>query len=140
MRSLIAMIVLAPALFVFPAACGGSSAASGQYGDKCELACKPPAGPCGSQDPADCQQACVTATEGLVVACAQCIAEHSGWSGETCTCSGGNCTMDSFGTGETTIGSGGGTNTCDPVADTKCNGFSVESISASACKSFCAAK
>lgn len=139
MRSLIAMIVLAPALGLVPAACGGSSVASGEFSDKCVLACKPPAGACGSQDPADCQQACVTATEGLVAACAQCITEHSGWSGKTCTCSGGTCNQDFFGDSENTVGSGG-PDTCDPVADTKCDGFSVESTSGSTCKSFCAPK
>ena len=141
MRSFLAVVVVfAPALILLPVACGGSTAASGEYADKCALACKPPAGPCGTQDPADCQQACVTATEGLVVACAQCLTEHTGWSGSTCTCSGGSCTMIDFGTGDQNVSSGGGPDTCDPVADTKCNGFSVESISGSTCKSFCVAK
>lgn len=140
MRSVIAVVVFAPVLVLLPLACGGSSSVSGEYGDKCEIACKPPAGPCGSKDPADCQQACVTATEGLAVECAQCLTEHSGWSGETCSCSGGTCTMDFFGGGSGEVSTGSGGTTCDPVADTKCSGFDIESISASACKTFCAVK
>jgi hypothetical protein len=139
MRSFIAAALLVPSLLVLPPACGGTS---GQYGDKCEVACKPPAGPCGSEDPGNCQQACVVATEGLNVECAQCIAENSGWHGQTCTCSGNNCSIDSFGSssnGDTTSG-GGPAQTCDPVADTKCSGFDIESITASACQSVCLVK
>ena len=136
MRSYIAAMLMVPVLLVLPPACG--SGVSGDFGDKCEIACKPPAGVCGSTDPGDCQKACVVATEGLSVECAQCIAEGTGWSGQTCTCSGANCTMDFFGSGGESSTSGG--DTCDPVADTKCFGFHIESITGSACKSICAAK
>jgi hypothetical protein len=130
---------MVPVLLVLPPACGSSGGAvSGEFGAKCEIACKPPAGVCATEDPADCQRACVVATEGLSVACAQCIAEGTGWSGQTCSCSGGNCSMNFFGSGGEASTSGG--STCDPVADTKCLGFSVESITGVACKSICAAK
>lgn len=143
MRTLLVAISFVSALLVLPAACGGGAAVSGQYSDKCEVACKPPAGPCGSTDPTDCQHACVTATEGLEVACAQCITEHSGWSGKVCKCSGGSCSIDDFqtgGTGEVSSGSGDPSFMCDPVADSKCSGFDIESISGSTCKSFCVVK
>ena len=148
MRTLLAAVsvVSTVVVLVLVSACGtgsgSSGGVSGQYGDKCELACKPPAGPCGSTDPTDCQQACVTATEGLAVECAQCITEHSGWRGQVCACSGGSCTLDHFQTGGTTDGSGSGDPSfmCDPVADSKCSGFNIASISDSDCKSFCVVK
>jgi hypothetical protein len=129
---------MVPVLLVLPPACGSGGAVSGQFGDKCEVACKPPSGPCASEDPGDCQQACVVATEGLSAECAQCIAEGSGWSGKRCTCSGGNCSMSFFGTSGGSSSSGG--DTCDPVLDTKCSGFSIESITSSSCQSVCAVK
>lgn len=142
MRTLLAAVSVVSTLLVLPVACGGG-AVSGQYSDKCEVACKPPAGPCGSTDPTDCQQACVTATEGLAVECAQCLTEHSGWGGKVCTCSGGSCSIDDFQTGGTEETSGGGVDPgfmCDPVADSKCSGFKIESISGGDCKSFCVVK
>ena len=146
MRTLLVTASLVSTLLVLLSACGNGSGSgsgvSGQYGDKCEIACKPPAGPCGSTDPTDCQQACVATTEGLAVECAQCLTEHSGWSGSVCVCSGGSCSQDDFqtgGSGETT-GNGDPSLMCDPVADTKCSGFRIEAISDSTCKSFCVVK
>src|SRR3954453_23530451 len=129
MRSLLAALVLVPALLVLAPACGGGGEgpASGDFSAKCELACKPPSGPCGSQDPGDCQQACLTATEGLAAECAQCITVHSGWHGQICNCSGGSCEIDSFGgSGYVSTGSGDPSIMCDPVAGSKCSGFDIE--------------
>jgi len=144
MRTLLGSVSVVTTLLVHTAACGGggAGAVSGQFAGKCEIAYKPPAGPCGSKDPTDCQQACVVTTEGLAVECAQCITEHSGWHGQVCACSGGSCSLDSFQSGGINESSGSGDPSfmCNPVADSKCSGFGIESISGSDCKSFCVAK
>jgi hypothetical protein len=136
LRALLGSLALG-GLVVLAAACGnGSSGGSGQYADKCDLACVPPSGPCGAEDSASCQTSCTTALEGLSVACAQCVVEHSGWAGTTCTCSGGNCSEDSFGPG--TNSGGSGPDICDPATATRCSGFELAKTTGSDCKALCA--
>ena len=47
---------------------------------KCKTACTPPtSGTCSTEDPTPCTRDCVTLTEGLTTACAQCVVEHTRW-------------------------------------------------------------
>lgn len=126
-------------LAVLPPACSGSGSSGGAFEDKCAIACKPPAGPCSAQDPAECQTQCTTLTDGLAVACAQCMIEHSGWSGTKCTASCTDCCPCGFGpsSGDTCEG---GTGCSCSAADEKCEGFAIGAASDSDCKAACATK
>lgn len=109
-------------------ACGG-----GAFADKCALACKPPSGPCGSEDTAECEDACEVTTEGLSVQCAQCVVENSGWKGRKCD--GQGCE-----TGFGPNGVSGGTDCTPCTAETeRCSGFDIEETTSSKCKTLCAA-
>src|SRR5512143_3788558 len=80
----------------------GSGGGKGTYAAKCQAACTLPAsGPCASgQDVAGCQDRCEGLTEGLALTCVQCMVEHSGWRGESCTCYGtSGCCLCGFGPG-----------------------------------------
>ncbi len=107
-------------------ACGGAT-----YADKCELACQAPAdGPCAADgDVEACQSACETTLEGLSTYCAQCIVEHSGWSGVRCV---DGCRA-AFGPG------GVGSGDCEPCtdADEHCSDFDLEKTTSSSCKDTC---
>src|SRR5260221_12042174 len=127
-RSVLPMISLS--LLVVASACSSR----GAYASKCDPVCQPPAGPCAGSDASGCQSTCTGATDGLTAACAQCMIEHSGWSGKTCNSQTG-C-VDSFGPGTTGSCSSGSTCTS---ADDACTGFVMGKISNSACVAFCAA-
>ncbi len=52
---------------------------------KCSLACEAPAdGPCATADVNACISKCTATLEGLAIACAQCLVENSGYTGERC--------------------------------------------------------
>lgn len=125
-------------------ACAGSGSSSssstdGTYAAKCEVACKPPAGPCGMQDPKQCQSDCVTLTEGLTTTCAQCVIEHSGWKGVSCPSNCTSCCPCGFGPGDGTT-CGGGTGCSCSAADEKCTGYAIGKTTDSACATACATK
>ena len=104
---------------------------SGTYALKCQAACVPPTGPCGTQDPASCQSSCVATTEGLTITCAQCIVESSGWYGTKCD----GVNQCSFGPGSNTC-SGGTGSTCS-AAQEKCDGFKLGKSTSSTCSAAC---
>ena len=110
------------------AGCGGSP-----YADKCTLACEPKV-PCAGTDPTVCQARCETTLDALQAACAQCVLEHSGWSGTTCTCDMTGCSRCTYPGGECV---GGDLLTCDPAQDNTCSGFELGKTSGSACMSVC---
>jgi hypothetical protein len=130
MRRLLSLVFLGlPLLALQPLSCGG-----GANGERCTVACKPPDGPCGAQDPAACEDACNAAVDGLEATCAQCITENTGWKGTTCGADG--CPR-SFGPGNVaTGGSGGGCSGCSPA----CTGFKLAKVSDSKCAVACVAK
>lgn len=111
----------------------------GAFDDKCALACKPEKA-CSEQDPSECEQACVTAVEDLRTACAQCIVEHTGWSGDVCTCEDFEgeqlCSYEPFAPSGTILGPG---DDCTPgMAGTgTCDGFTIGKASSSQCEDVC---
>ena len=128
MRRLISLLFFGlPLLALQPISCGG-----GANAERCAAACKPPEGPCGSEDTAACEDACNAATDGLEATCAQCIAENTGWKGTKC---GSDGCPQSFGPGNTVSGgSGGGCSGCTA----KCSGFKIGEVSSSTCEKVCA--
>ncbi|MBL8742194.1 MAG: hypothetical protein JNK04_13895 [Myxococcales bacterium] len=122
-----AALVLVSGLAIAASACGAT------YADKCALACELPEGPCASEDAGQCQSDCEVATEGLEVACAQCITERSGWKWRECV--DGCLVYRSSASGS----EGGG---CDPCteSDEQCTDFEIEEASSSACEDVCGAE
>lgn len=112
-------------------AVAGACGSSATYSDKCELACQAPAdGPCAADGDVDaCQSACETTLEGLSTYCAQCILEHSGWSGVRCV---DGCRA-AFGP------DGEGNGDCEPCtdADEHCSDFDLGKSTSSSCKDVC---
>jgi hypothetical protein len=106
----------------------------GAYASKCEAACQPPSGPCASSDVAACKSKCTAATDGLTATCAQCVIEHSGWSGKKCNPQNG-C-VSSFGPGATSDLCASGS-MCTAAADDACTGFTLGKASSSTCAAFC---
>jgi hypothetical protein len=108
----------------------------GTYASKCDVACQIPAMDpytrlCASSDVGSCKMACTTALEGLATACAQCLADHTGWRGTACS---NNCEQ-SFGKDATNSSCGTGS-MCAPAMES-CT-YHVAPIDTSACKAFCA--
>ncbi len=124
------------------------AAMASQYLAKCKVACAPPSsGPCKSADLNACIESCTGFTEGLVVGCAQCVIEHSEYTGVTCTpspcgtrcppvfCDYPNCALSSCGGA-----AGQPPPPCDPActpSDEKCNGFRLAKTTDSECTSLC---
>src|SRR5262245_14423137 len=89
MRTIVALL--------FIAGCGSSTTGSDTYAAKCEVACRPPSGPCATADQMGCRRDCEIKTEGLATLCAQCLIDNSGWrchdipANPTCTAATGTC-------------------------------------------------
>ncbi len=68
-----------------PAATLAPEARASQYFTKCSLGCEAPKdGPCATADVIACINKCTATLEGLAIACAQCLVENSGYTGERC--------------------------------------------------------
>lgn len=105
----------------------------GTYAAECAMACAPEYA-CEEEDPAECQAACVNATEGLAPSCAQCIAETSGWAGIRCPMLCSNCCPCPFRPTEDSCPACSGS--CSP-ADEQCTGFEIGEPTSSACATAC---
>jgi hypothetical protein len=107
-----------------------ASACGSEHADRCSLACQLPEGPCASADEGQCQSNCEVATEGLTVACAQCITERSGWTWRECR--DGCLAYNSPG--------GDGSGECEPCteADEECRDFELAKATSGSCKELCA--
>lgn len=129
MRRLLSLLFLGlPLLALQPISCGGNA-----NGERCAQACKPPAGPCGAEDAAACEDACNAAVDGLEATCAQCITENSAWHGHTCGADG--CPVSFGSSSDVSGGSGGGCPSCTPA----CSGFKLAKVSDSKCAVACVA-
>ncbi len=121
------------------------AATSSSYYAKCKIACTPIEKPCLSQDVNACIETCTALTDGLALGCAQCVIEHSGYSGTNCdpSCTAAPCATCSF-------SGGGGSGLCESndcamgmpcpgclQSDERCNGFKLAKTTDSACASLC---
>ncbi|MEO6574301.1 MAG: hypothetical protein ABIP89_10705 [Polyangiaceae bacterium] len=120
------------------------AASSSSYFAKCTLACTPTERPCLSQDVNACIETCTTFTDGLALACAQCVIEHSGYDGVICdpSCTAAPCATCNFsaGTDNSCVGNGSATGMPCPgclAADERCSGFKLTKTTDSACASLC---
>ncbi len=121
--------------------------ASASFG-KCKAVCAPPSdGPCKSADVNACIEKCTALTEGLAVACVQCVIEHSEYTGRTCVASpcGARCPNVACDYPSCAVnGCGGASGEPPPPCDTactasdeRCDGLKLAKTTDSRCTSLC---
>lgn len=110
---------------------------SGTHAARCLAGCAPPAdGPCAAADQNACANDCTVLAEGLAAACATCILEESGWSGQRCSCIGTGCNLCGFAPGGVACDNPAPTDTCT-AADETCRGFAQAPATEGACAEVC---
>jgi hypothetical protein len=135
MRPSLSLFALA-ALAACSSGAGGGGGGNAWWGDRCAVACATPtSGPCAGQDPSACQSDCIALTDGLPLACVQCMIEHTGWTGVACRPNCASCCPCGFGPGNQLCA--GGSNCSCSASDEKCSGYEIGKASGSNCAAVC---